>query len=349
MTKKRSYGGIFALGMTAALGTTACSDNGGTDTQDMAQGTTGDMATGGTGDMAMVVKNYTRVGQAGGFTQPAAVTFDTATMQWFVSNAAANIGSNPTELAKKDHKGSIGTISADRQTVNPAWYPVDATTGLNHPLGLQVSGGYVFVADVDQLVAIKVSDKATLRSMTLPMVNLLFLGTYPSVLSDVALDSTGTVYATELIGQKMYSFASPKAANNAYAVFPASGGRSWSRPSTLFLDGTTKFVVGENFDPITMKAGGMWSIDNTGKNPMQLGTTTGYFVGIEKDGNDYLVADNNAVQVMRIDSTTGAVSKTYNFKVDGLQGIGSIAYEPTSKTLAVPDLGTNTVYFYTLQ
>src|SRR5690349_3801085 len=57
------------------------------------------------------------------------------------------------DASKKDGKGSIGKLKPDGTVINARW-----VNGLNAPKGMALLGGKLYVADIDELVEINLSD-----------------------------------------------------------------------------------------------------------------------------------------------------------------------------------------------
>jgi hypothetical protein len=94
----------------------------------------------------------------------------------------SNINGNPPE---KDGNGYISKVSYDGKMVAQKW-----VTGLDAPKGMAVSGGKLYVADIDKLVEI---DTATGEVVT------RFEAKDAKFLNDVAADSMGHIYVSDMI------------------------------------------------------------------------------------------------------------------------------------------------------
>lgn len=275
----------------------------------------------------------------GGFEQPESIFWDSASSAWYVSNISLGAGA---QLGTKDNKGWITRISADLKTVDHNW--LGANNKLSTPAGIRISGGTLYVADIDQLVAVSVTNPtaAPVRSAAVPKA-----GTAPAILlNDVVVDGT-SVLVTDTFGSRLIKFATPNVANNTGAVFGTM--TNFKFPNGLFLDGTNLILVETEDFSMPNLQGKIYKMPvATGANPTQLGTFTGKFDGIEKDGTDYLISDNPSATVYRVNSTTGAQTKLYDFKVDGAMVAADIGYDPVMRRIGVPDLNGNTIYFYDL-
>ena len=174
-----------------------------------------------------------------GFEQPTGVYFDTTSNAWYVSNYSGQLPSaGPSALTTiRDNKGWITKISADYAAVDHNWYR-PATGQLSAPLGLRGMGTKLYVGDVDNLVTIDVPTQMAVRSAALPM-ETIFFQQVPSIISDVAVDSTGAVYATSISGNKIWKFATPNVAGSTGVRL---GNAAVQAPTGILVDGT-KLVV----------------------------------------------------------------------------------------------------------
>ncbi|MFO0576629.1 MAG: hypothetical protein U1A78_21695 [Polyangia bacterium] len=321
--------------LTAALGLGAgCDNSPASNTQDMSTTPAPDMTT--TTPPDMTVSRITKV--TGGFEQPESIFWDSASSSWYVSNMSVT---NLQNLPVKDNKGWITRISADLKTVDHNW--LGANNKLSTPAGIRVVGGNLYVADIDQLVVIPIATPTANPTRSMAVAKA---GTAPAILlNDVALDGTA-VLAADTFGGRIIRFATPTVANNTGAVL---GTMTYKFPNGLYVDGTKLILVEtEDFSMPTLKGKIYSMVAATGLTPTQLGTFTGKFDGIEKDGNDYLISDNPTATVYRVNSTTGAQTLLYDFKPDGAMTAADIGYDSTKRRLAVPDTGSNTIFFYDL-
>lgn len=94
--------------------------------------------------------------------------------------------------ADKDGDGWISKLSTDGKVIENKW-----VTGLNAPKGLRSHGGTLWVSDIDRLVAVDI-EKGEI-SKEVPVPNSKFL-------NDVACDEEGTVYVSDLLDHKIYSY-----------------------------------------------------------------------------------------------------------------------------------------------
>ena len=343
MRKLSRLGRFAAVLGGAMLAAAGCSDNGTTGAMDLAVPSP-DLATGNDGgfllpDLAgpladLAGSSVVRVN--GGFAQPFGVFFDAASNAWYVSNVAGDL-SNFQNL--KDGRGYITKISADYKTVDHNFF----TTGLNSPAGLRVVNGKLYVPDVDQLVVIDLAARTAVRSATVPPA-VVFVPYV--VMIDVVVDGAGVAYVPESVGSRILKFATPTVAGSSFTAYSPSG---VSFPTTAYIDGT-KLVVGTTGNPMQSGSTGSLFTMNLadGSGVMKLGALAANFQGVEKDGNDYLVGTQRGHSLYRINQANGTATLARDFAQEGLASVEDIGWDPTGRVLAVPDVGTNSVYFYKL-
>jgi hypothetical protein len=282
-----------------------------------------------------------------GFEQPTGVYFDATSNAWYVSNYSGQLPSaDPSALAAiRDNKGWITKISADYATVDHNWYR-PATGQLSAPLGLRGMGTKLYVGDVDSLVTIDIPMKTAVRSAALPGETIIILPV-PSIISDVAVDSAGAVYATSITGNKIWKFATPTTAGNTGVTLGPN--TVLKAPTGILVDGT-KLVVTDS-GPLTTQGstGNVWTLNLAdGLGSAKLGSFMAKFQGVEKDGTSYLVAVGADKTVYKVDGTSGAQTVAYNFGNVGAQSLGDLGWNPATRTVAVVDPTQNAVYFFKL-
>lgn len=117
------------------------------------------------------------------FQQPESVIYDSQRNLLYVSN----INGEPDE---KDGNGYISQLSVDGKLIEQHWL-----TGLNAPKGMTIVGDTLYVADINQLVAIDI--KHNKISNRYPAVDAKFL-------NDVAIDNAGNIYVSDMMGNTIY-------------------------------------------------------------------------------------------------------------------------------------------------
>ncbi len=262
-----------------------------------------------------------------GFARPESVFWDPATQLWYIGNQAAAVAGD----------GYVSRLPFDLDVakIERMW-----VTGLNDPKGMRIRNGKLYVADNNMLVSIDIATKAIVRSAAVtPAVaggNVL--------LNDVDLGQDGSAYVSDTSGNRIMKFATPDTANNAATVFAAPiGANALNSPNGVLIDGASliNVEVGNNGRVRKMNV-------SDGMNLMNLGTQTGRWDGIEKDGTSYLVSDVVNALLFRFDAANGTATMLRDLKSDGLAGAADIGWDGNSRRLAVPDTGGNKVFFITL-
>ena len=134
------------------------------------------------GDTGGLVPILTEAWRLDGFEGPESVVYDSTEEVFYVSN----INGNPTE---KDGNGYISTVTKDGVLLERKWLD-----GLNAPKGMAVGGGTLLVADIDELLAIKLSDRSITR----------FVASGAKFLNDVTVDAKGRVYVSDMMDDAIY-------------------------------------------------------------------------------------------------------------------------------------------------
>jgi len=92
--------------------------------------------------------------------------------------------------SQKDGKGSIAKVGLDGKIINPRW-----VSGLNAPKGLGMHGNTLWVANIDELVAIDMNSGQIKERI--PVEGAKFL-------NDVTVTKSGVVYASDSDRKKVY-------------------------------------------------------------------------------------------------------------------------------------------------
>src|SRR5262245_14546513 len=150
-----------------------------------------------------------------GIAAPESVYFDPKTGDIYVSN----IVGMPDQ---KDGDGRIAKISADGKTVNAMW-----VTGLNAPKGIRSLDGTLWTTDIDEIVAV---DMASAKVTKTKVKDAKFL-------NDIAVGADGTVYVTDMMGNKIYSLKGGK-------VAVVAEGEDLEYPNGLLVEGDSLVVGG---------------------------------------------------------------------------------------------------------
>lgn len=87
------------------------------------------------------------------------------------------------DASAKDGEGGVAKVGLDGKIINADWI-----TGLNAPKGLGKHGNTLYVADIDEIVAIDIAKGAVIKKY--PVEGATFL-------NDITVDASGVVYVTD--------------------------------------------------------------------------------------------------------------------------------------------------------
>jgi sugar lactone lactonase YvrE len=245
---------------------------------------------------------------------PESAFYDEATGYIYVANTGDGSG------AAKN--GFVSIVAIDGTVVNPAF-----TAGLAGPRGTWVNKNYVYTAEVSALVQI---DKATGS-----VVNRYPCDARggPQQLNDITEGPDGTIYVSDLQGDKIWAL---KPGATATEIWLESPELNW--PNGLRIEGGTMYLSPwghGNADWSTDVLANMLVIDMKTKAISKLGdgVQIGYMDGITRlDSKTFAVTNWWDGKVVVIDSKTTQpkVEKTWAMST------GDIFYIKKAKTLLVP-------------
>ncbi|MCE9529740.1 MAG: SMP-30/gluconolactonase/LRE family protein [Planctomycetes bacterium] len=255
-----------------------------------------------------------------GFELPESAFYDAATGKLYVSNVA----SGPDA---KDGKGFLSIVTLDGKIEKLKW-----VTGLNSPKGIRIHKGILWVSCVDELVSVDIAKGEIIKKVKIEGAKFL---------NDVAVDATGTVYVTDMLGNKIYTYDGKEA-----KVFIEGEELEW--PNGVLVDGDRLLVGGwgkPEADFSTKVPGRLMAFDiKTKKKTLITPKPTGNLDGIELDGKGgYIVTDWKAGKVLHI----GKDGETKTL-IEGFQGAADHAFLPAKNLLIQPRMVENTVTAYDL-
>lgn len=240
---------------------------------------------------------------------PESVLYDPTRDVIYVSNI------NQINTARKDGDGFISKINKEGKVEVLYW-----VTGLNDPRGMALHNNVLYVADLNEIVAISTQTGAILDR---------YVADRASYLNDVAVDENGNVYVTDSEEWRIYLLR-----NGRVSTWMKNTDRK--RPNGILLDGKRLLVtLGDEvrfLDPETQK----WSSWTRGINtPDGIAKVEGGFLVSSWDGEVYFV--NEEGRNWRILNTAG-------------KGINAadISYAKTPGLLLVPTFNDNRVMAYRL-
>lgn len=121
-----------------------------------------------------------------GFKNPESAVYDPRLNIIYVSN----VNGSPNE---KDDNGFISIVSVNGNLLNEKWVP-----GLNAPKGLAVFDHTLFVADIDELVAINIDNGRIIKKYKVDDARFL---------NDVDVDSDGNVYVSDMVLDRIHKLS----------------------------------------------------------------------------------------------------------------------------------------------
>ncbi|MBI4348892.1 MAG: hypothetical protein HY553_18790 [Elusimicrobia bacterium] len=235
----------------------------------------------------------------------------------------SNVAGTPHE---KDGNGWISKLSLEGKVLDLKW-----AIGLDAPKGMKVSGGKLYVADVDQLVEIRLESGKILRKHRASDAKLL---------NDVALDAAGRVYVSDTMGGRVYRLE--KAGLVAFLE-----GDALESPNGLAIRGDALYVAGWGPgigpDWSSKAPGRLLSFGLKTKTRREHSQPLGNLDGLEWAGDHWLVSDWVAGKVYRVDGNGAA-----ELLLEGLKGAADIGFDRKTRLLIVPRMNENAVSAYKL-
>jgi outer membrane protein assembly factor BamB len=229
--------------------------------------------------------------------------------------------------AEKDGKGHISKISADGKTVNAMW-----VTGLNAPKGLRSHDGTLWVTDIDEIVSI---------DMTSGKVKSKVKVAGAQFLNDTAVGPDGTVYVTDMAGNKIIALKGGKTS-------VVAEGEDLEYPNGLLVEGDSLVVGGwgkpkSPTDFTTEVPGRLYKLDlKTKKKTPITAEPTANIDGLESDGSGgYIASDYLAGKILHI-TADGKVATLTTF----MPSTADIGYIAADKRLIVPHMNENKIVAY---
>src|SRR5678815_1475426 len=227
--------------------------------------------------------------------------------------------------AEKDGKGHISKISSDGKTVNAMW-----VTGLNAPKGLRSYEGTLWVTDIDEIVGI---DMATAKLKSKTKV------TGAQFLNDTAVGSDGTVYVSDMMGNKIIALRGGKTS-------VVAEGEELEYPNGLLVEGDVLVIGGwgkPKPDFTTDVPGRLFKWDlKTKKKTLITPEPSANIDGLESDGKGgYIATDYLAGKVLHI-SADGKITTLTTF----MPSTADIAFIAADNKLIVPHMNENKIVAY---
>ena len=201
------------------------------------------------------------------------------------------------EPGAKDGKGRISKLGLDGSVVTADWF-----TALNAPKGLRSFGGTLWVADIDEVIGIDIATAKETARIKIDGAQFL---------NDTATGADGTVYVSDMMGNKIYAIKDNKA-----TVF--AEGEQLEHPNGLFVE-AERLIVGGWGSPIaadfsTKTPGHLFSLDlKTKQKTLITRQPLGNIDGVEQEARGgYLCTDYLAGKVLQVSPDgTSRVVRTF--------------------------------------
>jgi sugar lactone lactonase YvrE len=254
-----------------------------------------------------------------GFSGPESTLYDAKRQLIFVSN----VDGQPIE---KDGKGSISLLSPSGKMINAVWQ-----SGLNAPKGLAMVGDQLYVADINRLLVFNVMNGQRVAEYLAPEAKFL---------NDVAADSAGRVYVSDMLDNAIYRLG-----DGAFSLWLKDDALQY--PNGLLVE-KGRLVVGawgvmtDGF--ATDVPGHLKTVDLKTKIIASLGSgeAIGNLDGVESDGKgNYFVSDWFRGGLFRI-KTSGEAERLLTLE----QGSADIGVIPAKNLVLVPMMKNGTVRAY---
>jgi len=249
-----------------------------------------------------------------GLDTPESAYYDPLTRSIFVSN----IGGDPT---KKDGQGWISKIDENGKVLAAQW-----VAGLDAPKGLRSYKDTLWVADIDRLHAISVSKASIIQTFTLPGAKFL---------NDVAIDTEGNVYVSDMFDNKIYRTSAQNGRYQQPEVY-LQGEDELINPNGLLVH-KGELIIGRWGRPIkpdfSTDSPGSLAFAKLGSKVSRQLPPLGNIDGIELlNKNELIVSDFVAGKIYRVQLKSGKAELILTEK----SGTADIGLIPARKILLVP-------------
>jgi sugar lactone lactonase YvrE len=205
-------------------------------------------------------------------------------------------------------------------------------TGLNAPKGLRSDKGTLWVTDIDEIVSIDMASGKVKSKVKVAGAQFL---------NDTAVGPDGTVYVTDMAGNKIIALKGGKT-----SVF--AEGEELEYPNGLLVEGDSLVVGGwgkpnSPTDFATKVPGRLYKLDlKTKKKTPITPEPTANIDGLESDGSGgYIASDYIAGKILHITSD-GKVTTLATF----MPSTADIGYIAAEKRLIVPHMNENKIVAY---
>ena len=252
-----------------------------------------------------------------GLADPESAYYDAGSRSLFISN----VNGDP---AAKDGNGFITKADLNGKVSKLKW-----VTGLNGPKGLKACGGRLYVADIDQIVVIKIASGTIERRIGLPGAKFLH---------DVTSDKKCQLYVSDLFGSAIYKVAAGEA-------------RLWmdgpdlQSPNGLYWleDKLVIAAWGLTADGSTQTPGRLLAVDLVRQGVSPLLGPLGHLDGLQRYKDGWLVTDFVNGTLLQV-----AANGKSDVLLHGLEGPADISVVASQGLLLLPELKRGRVSAYKL-
>jgi hypothetical protein len=225
----------------------------------------------------------------------------------------------------KDGNGRIAKLSGDGKMIAAEW-----VAHLHAPKGLRACQGTLWAADLGEVIGVEIASGRIASRVALPNAQ------FPN---DVACGGDGTVYVSDMIGNRIYAVK-----DGAATVFAEGEQLEW--PNGLLVDGDRLIVGGwgrPEADFTTKVPGRLFSLDlKTKAKTLITPKPFANIDGVELDGRGgYVISDWVAGRILQV-TAAGEVHELRLFK----QGTADIAFIPAGNILIVPHMSEAKIAAY---
>lgn len=256
------------------------------------------------------------------FRNPESVLHDPVRGVLYVSNVDG-------EATAKDGRGFISQLGVDGKLVTLEW-----VQGLNAPKGMALANGLLYVADIDEVVAIDPTAGAVVKRYAAPGAQFL---------NDVAADEAGNVYVSDMLTNKIHLLSEG-------VLHEWLAGPELENPNGLTVKGEKLYVGtwGVMKDGFATEVPGrikVVSLADLSVADFGSAEPVGNMDGIEMlETGTVLATDWMAGGLMAV-SPEGAVQHLLDLD----QGSADLAYIPDSDTVIIPMMSLGFVAAYRLE
>ncbi len=255
-----------------------------------------------------------------GFSRPESAYFDPKSGFIFVSQISGPGG-------ERDGVGWISKLDRSGKVLAAKW--VD---GLNAPKGIRSTGDTLWTSDLDELVGVNIPTGKISHRIKIEGAKFL---------NDVAASEDGTVYVSDMLGNRIHALHAGK-------LSVVAEGPELEFPNGLLVEGD-RLIVGARGELTpemqVTKPGHLFAIDlKTGKKTLITPEPLGVLDGVESDGHGgYIVSDWLNGRVFHV-SKAGKPTLLAQLT----KGTADLAYFPKEKLLILPRMLEDNVTAYDL-